>query len=150
MLGTVPLVASTLGFNQRGAHKLQPSATCRCSQVAADAAFAAYCAALRQQPAAAGAGGEPEAAGATAAAAVAAAVAASAAAAAAGVHPKPLPACWPAPPEGVSLSYVAMCYTLLHELGPVHDIFKRRPQLWGAPSLEVVQRDLFGWLDGFS
>lgn len=43
-----------------------------------------------------------------------------------------------------------MCYTLLHELGPVHDIFKRRPQLWGAPSLEAVQRELFGWLDGFA
>ncbi len=74
----------------------------------------------------------------------------SAVAAAAAASPKRLPACWPARPDGVRLSYVAMCYTLLHELGPVHDIFKRRPQLWGAPSLEAVQSELFGWLDGFN
>ena len=43
-----------------------------------------------------------------------------------------------------------MCDTLLHELGPVHDVFKRQPQLWGAASLEAVQHELFGWLDAFS
>lgn len=40
-----------------------------------------------------------------------------------------------------------MCYSLLHELGPVHDIFKRRPHLWAAGSLVDVQREVFGWLD---
>ena len=98
--------------------------TCRCSQAAGDACFAAYCASL-----------PPRGAGATAAAAAAGGAA---------------PAEAKARPPGVSLSYVAMCYTLLHELGPVHDVFKRQPQLWGAASLEAVQHELFGWLDAFS
>lgn len=62
-------------------------------------------------------------------------------------HGGQLPPGWPARPEGVSLSYAATCYTLLHELGPVHDIFKRRPQLWEAASWAEVQRAVFGWLD---
>lgn len=40
-----------------------------------------------------------------------------------------------------------MCYTLLHELGPSHDVFRRQPQLWEAGSLEEVQREVWGWLD---
>ena len=56
---------------------------------------------------------------------------------------------WPSRPPGVSLSYVATCYMLLHELGPAHDVFKRRPELWEAASLAAVQAAVWGWLDGF-
>ncbi len=45
------------------------------------------------------------------------------------------------------MSYVAMCYTLLHELGPLDDVFKRQPQLWEAASLEEVQQAAWGWMD---
>lgn len=55
---------------------------------------------------------------------------------------------WPMRPQGVSLSYTATCYTLLHELGPTHDVFKRRPELWEAGSLAAVQAAVWGWLDG--
>lgn len=61
--------------------------------------------------------------------------------------PRSLPACWPRRPLGTSLSHVAMCYTLLHELGPLQDVFKRRPELWEADSLQEVQAAAWGWLD---
>lgn len=99
-----------------------PPSGCRCDQAAAAAFLASYCAAL------AGAG--------TSSGGVAAAPA-----------PCPLPACWPRRPRGTSLSYAAMCYTLLHELGPLHDVFKRRPELWEARSLGEVQAAVWGWLD---
>jgi len=40
-----------------------------------------------------------------------------------------------------------MCYTLLHELGPLRDVFRRRPELWEAGSLGEVQSAVWGWLD---
>jgi hypothetical protein len=40
-----------------------------------------------------------------------------------------------------------MCYTLLHELGPMAEVFKRLPQLWQAASLEEVEQAVWGWLD---
>ena len=63
--------------------------------------------------------------------------------------PQPrLPECWPRRPPGITLSYVAACYSLLHELGALHDVFKRRPALWEAASLAEVQEAAWGWLDG--
>lgn len=67
---------------------------------------------------------------------------ASAAVASAGALPG-----WPRRPPGLGASYVATCYTLLHELGPLHDVAKRRPELWEAPSLAAVQAAVWGWLD---
>lgn len=58
-----------------------------------------------------------------------------------------VPPWWPQRPPGMSLSYVAMCYTLLHELGPVADVFKRQPQLWEAASLEECSAAAWGWLE---
>jgi hypothetical protein len=54
---------------------------------------------------------------------------------------------WPQRPPGVSLAYVAMCYTLLHELAPLHDLIKRQPELWEARTLEEVAAAAWGWLD---
>ena len=59
----------------------------------------------------------------------------------------PLPACWPRRPPGLSPSYLATCYTLLHELGPLRDVFKEQPQLWEAGGLEELQEGAWGWLD---
>lgn len=95
---------------------------CRSNLAAADACLAVYCAALSPPP--------PTAPAASPAAA-----------------PRRVPVCWPARPPGMSLSYVALCYSLLHELGPMHDVFKRRPGLWEAGSLREVQHEVFGWLD---
>ncbi|GAB4817095.1 hypothetical protein N2152v2_004141 [Parachlorella kessleri] len=47
------------------------------------------------------------------------------------------------------LSYVATCYTLLHELDLVEAALKRRPELWEAASLEEVQQQLWGVLDEY-
>jgi hypothetical protein len=47
----------------------------------------------------------------------------------------------------VPLSYVATCYTLLHELDLVEAAIKRVPQLWEVPTLEHLQRRLWGVLD---
>ena len=60
-----------------------------------------------------------------------------------------LPASWPRRPRGTSLSYVATCYALLHELDPLRDAFKRRPELWETESLSQLQAALFGWLDAY-
>ncbi len=59
----------------------------------------------------------------------------------------PLSLRWPRRPPAVRLSRVAMCYTLLHELGPMAEVFKRLPQLWQAASLEEVEQAVWGWLD---
>jgi hypothetical protein len=40
-----------------------------------------------------------------------------------------------------------MCYTLLHELAPLHDLIKRQPELWEARTLEEVAAAAWGWLD---
>lgn len=55
---------------------------------------------------------------------------------------------WPARPPGTTLSYVATCYTLLHELELMSSVFKREPELWEARSLGEVQVAVWGWLDG--
>ena len=93
---------------------------CRGREVAARACLFAYC--------------SPSSSGAAAAAATAS-------------PPLRLPAWWPGRPTGITLSYVAMCYTLLHELEPLHDVFKARPELWEAASLREVQAAAWGWLD---
>lgn len=98
------------------------SPACRCDQPTAEAFLASYCRALAREA--------PPPSAATASPA-----------------PWPLPASWPRRPPSTCLSFVAMCYTLLHELGPLHDVFKRRPELWEARSLEQVQAELWGWLD---
>ncbi len=95
---------------------------CRCDQPTAEAFLASYCRALAREA--------PPPSAATAVPA-----------------PWPLLASWPRRPPGTPLSFVAMCYTLLHELGLLHDVFKRRPELWEARSLEQVQAELWGWLD---
>ncbi|KAL4420190.1 hypothetical protein ABPG77_011406 [Micractinium sp. CCAP 211/92] len=96
--------------------------TFRCDQQTAGAFLASYCGAFGPEA--------PPPSAATAAPA-----------------PWPLPASWPRRLPGTPLSFVAMCYTLLHELGLLHDVFKRRPELWEARSLEKVQAELWGWLD---
>lgn len=47
----------------------------------------------------------------------------------------------------MALSYVATCYSLLHELDVVEAAIKRRPELWEAASLQQLQRELWGVLD---
>jgi hypothetical protein len=47
------------------------------------------------------------------------------------------------------LSHVAMCYTILHEQDALPRLFRLKPQLWDAPSLEEVSRAAWGWLDDY-
>lgn len=44
-------------------------------------------------------------------------------------------------------SYVATCYSLLHELDVVEAAVRRRPELWEAPTLGALQQALWGALD---
>lgn len=44
-------------------------------------------------------------------------------------------------------SYVASCYSLLHELDVVEAAVRRRPELWEAPTLGALQHALWGVLD---
>jgi hypothetical protein len=57
-----------------------------------------------------------------------------------------LAAVWPAR-GGLALSYVALCYTLLHEEGLLGRAYQARPELWGVHDLPGLQRALWGELD---
>jgi len=53
----------------------------------------------------------------------------------------------PQPSDRAEPSFRAMCFTLLHDQDILSTVLERNPELWRIPTLEALQRRLWGFLD---